>query len=59
MGRLIVCRGVRFYFQNGILKYVEDSRIRVNVVADIKIKNAAMYLYDDFGEEVGYIKNEM
>lgn len=59
MDRLIVCRGVRFYFQNGILKYIEDARIRVNTVADIKIRNAAMYLYDDFGEEVGFIKNEM
>ena len=32
MDRLIVCRGVRFYFQNGMLKYIEDSRIRVNTV---------------------------
>lgn len=59
MDKLITCRGVQFYFQNEMLKYIEDSRIRVYNIADIKIKNAAMYLYDDFGEEMGYIKNEM
>lgn len=59
MDRLIVCRGVQFYFQNGILKYIEDTRIRVNNIADIKIKNAVIHLYDDFGEEIGYVKSEM
>lgn len=59
MDRIIACRGVLFFFQNGMLKHIEDSRIRVYNVSDISIKNGTIILYDDFGECLGYVKNEM
>lgn len=57
--RLIICRGVSYFFQNDVLKHIETEHIRIHNVADIEIINGAIQLYDDFGENIGYVKSKV
>lgn len=52
-----MCRNIVYRFKNDRLVSVESPHIKLSTVTDVKVINGAVYLYDDFNEEIGYVKS--